>query len=95
MKGAQEFDELIASIEADGMVLRHVELATEQVVFLKGLLEAYPSIAAVHAPPAAPGRVTDRRSAVMIATTPGFADELDGILSELSCELELQVREAR
>jgi len=81
------FRELVASITADGMIVRHVEVATEQVVFLKSILEVYPGIAAVHAPP---GAAKGGRASLMLASTPGLVGELDAMLADIADAVSLR-----
>ena len=68
------------------MVLRPIRVETSQVVYLKSILEAYPGIAAVHA---RPGVNSGDSAELLIATTQGFASEVDDVLRELTSEIAL------
>jgi hypothetical protein len=81
--------ELYAAIEADGMVIRDVEVATREVVFLKSVFEAYPGIAIVLARPAVSQGKKSARSSVAIATTVELSPEVDGVLAELAASVGL------
>jgi hypothetical protein len=49
MSGANELEQLLGELVADGMIVRRVTVPIEDVVFFKSVLEAYPGLAAVHA----------------------------------------------
>jgi hypothetical protein len=80
-----EFEELLECMKSDAMVFRAVELPTEEVVFFKSLVEAYPGVAAVHA-----GRKAGQRAMTQlcVATSPSLERELDGLLGDLAAEID-------
>ncbi|MCA9620811.1 MAG: hypothetical protein KC731_17430 [Myxococcales bacterium] len=85
---------LLDHLAADGLVLEHVSVPRREVVHVKSLIESYPGIGSVHAPP---GRELGERTSLVVATAPGFVAMMDGILAELEDEVGLMrgVRDTR
>jgi hypothetical protein len=81
-----EHAELVASLSEDGLTVREVVVPTQDVIYVKSILEAHPGLASVHAKP---GRETSGGARLSIATTAGLVEELDGVLSELTTEAGL------
>jgi hypothetical protein len=67
----------------EGMVARHVIVASRDVVFLKGLLEAHEGLAQVYA---------EKGGDLTICTTREQSKELDELLKKLATEMQLLVR---
>lgn len=80
--------DLMTALAEDGLTVREVVVPTQDVVYVKSILEAHPGLASVHA---APGRETSSGARLTIATTAGLVDELDGVLSDLVDEAKLVV----
>ncbi len=89
-----EFQVLLQQIDRDGMVVRRVTVEAKDVVYLKSVIEAYPGVAAVHAERGQGEQQRDglaRPRQLILATTPGFGPELDGLLEDLQDELQLLI----
>jgi hypothetical protein len=87
MADHREHEELMLFMRDDGLTVMPVVVPTHEVVFVKGVLEAYPGIASVHAER---GRVTSDGAPLVLACDPGFADELAAIVDELAAEVGLR-----
>ncbi len=83
-----EITQLIALMHDDDMALFDVDLPTREVVFFKGLIEAYPGVAAVHAVPAVRGAPRTAVARLIVATSRSLEGELGGILNDLTTQIE-------
>lgn len=83
--------ELLDQMEADGMIRRAVRIARREIVYLKSIIEAYPGLASVHAPP---GRELGETTRVFVMFPPGAASEVDAMLGELALEITMAVEAA-
>ena len=84
---AAQWAELLALIDADGMFLSWWTVPVSEVVFVKGILEAYPGMVAMHSPP---GRVVGTRAPFALATTAGWKEALRRIMRDLAEEVDVQ-----
>jgi hypothetical protein len=81
--------ELSEQMEADGMIRRVVRVLRHEVVYVKCIVEAYPGLASILAPPRRSGEAPSDESRLVLAFHPGVESEVDAMLRELSDETGL------
>lgn len=81
---------LVDQMKADGMICRSVRVPTREVVYVKSIVEAYPGLATILAPP---GRELGETARLFVVFHPGAEGEVGGMLGELSLETGLVVEE--
>jgi len=95
MSGGTAIQSLVDASLADGMVLRRVRLASADVVFFKGIVEANNGLAQVYARPASAEtkllQRSERHSDLFVVSARDSESLLDQLLSDLAEEVNIEV----
>ncbi|MDD2365798.1 MAG: DUF4911 domain-containing protein [Desulfuromonadaceae bacterium] len=70
----------------DSMICRYFKVAHRDMVFLKFILEAYEGMNVM-------STVDNKSGIIRIAIMPGFVDEMNGLLAELSRDVNMEAAE--
>ena len=95
MSAGAAIQSLVQASLADGMVLRRVSLASADVVFFKGIVEANNGLAQVYAHPATEETKrlsrAERRSELSVVASSDSEAELDELLRGLGADISIEV----
>ncbi len=95
MSAGAAIQSLVEASLADGMVLRNVSLASADVVFFKGIVEANNGLAQVYAHPATEETKrlarAERRSELSVVAATDSEAELDELLRGVAADISIEV----